>query len=95
MQTDRTDARFLAVALSIKNPEADQLARELAALTGESMTEAVVVALRERVERQRTLRGPSKAEKLRILGEEIAALPVLDDRTPDEIIGYDERGLPA
>jgi antitoxin VapB len=83
------------MALSIKNPEADQLARELAALTGESMTEAVLVALRERVDRERLRRGPSKAEKLRILAQEIAALPVLDHRSPEEIIGYDERGLPT
>ena len=83
------------MALSIKNPEADHLARELAALTGESMTEAILVALRERVERERVRRGPSTSEKLRVLAEEIAALPVLDPRTPDEIIGYDERGLPA
>lgn len=83
------------MVLSIKNAEADQLARELANMTGESMTEAVLVALRERVDRERNRRGPSKAEKLRILAEEIAALPVLDQRTSDEIIGYDERGLPS
>lgn len=83
------------MALSIKNPEADRLVRELTAMTGESMTEAIVTALRERIENERERRGPSRAEKLRILAEEIALLPVLDDRTPDEIIGYDERGLPA
>ena len=86
---------ILYMALSIKNPEADQLARELAALTGESMTEAIVVALRERVERERARRGPTRAEKLRMLAEEIALLPVLDPRTPDEILGYDAQGLPA
>ncbi len=83
------------MVLSIKNVEADRLARELAALTGESVTEAVLVALRERVDRERDRRGPSRAEKLRILAQEIAALPVRDRRTPEEIIGYDEHGLPT
>lgn len=83
------------MALSIKNPEADQLARELTAMTGESMTEAIVIALRERVERVRDRHGPTKAEKLQQLVDEIKTLPVLDDRTPDEIIGYDEHGLPT
>lgn len=71
------------------------MARELAAITGESMTEAIVIALRERVDRERNRRGPSKAEKLQRLIDEIKLLPVLDNRTPDEIIGYDENGLPA
>jgi len=83
------------MALSIKNPEADRLVRELTAITGESMTEAIVVALRERVDRERDRRGPGKAEKLRMLAEEIAALPVLDGRSAEEILGYDERGLPT
>lgn len=83
------------MVLSIKNDEADRLARRLANLTGESMTDAVVVALRERVEREESRRGPNKAERLRRLAEEFSELPVLDDRTPDEIIGYDEHGLPT
>jgi antitoxin VapB len=45
------------VALSIKTPEADQLARSLARLTGETMTEAVTAALRERLERERARRA--------------------------------------
>ncbi|MBA3742316.1 type II toxin-antitoxin system VapB family antitoxin [Sporichthya sp.] len=83
------------MAFSIKSPEADRLARELAALTGESMTEAVLVALRERVEREHVRRGPSKAEKLRVLAEEIAALPILDHRSAEDIVGYDEHGIPS
>lgn len=83
------------MVLNIKNPEADRLARELAGLTGQSMTEAVVDALREQVDRERIRRGPSMVEKLDRLRAEIRDLPVLDGRTPEEIIGYDERGLPA
>ena len=84
------------MALSIKDPEADRLARELAARTGETLTQAVVMALRERLARHagRTTAVPLSAE----LGEirrRCAALPVLDARSADEIVGYDHRGLPA
>jgi antitoxin VapB len=44
------------MALSIKTPEADELARSLARLTGESMTAAVTAALRERLARERAKR---------------------------------------
>ncbi|MEX1125598.1 MAG: type II toxin-antitoxin system VapB family antitoxin [Acidimicrobiia bacterium] len=80
------------MALSIKNDEADQLARELAETTGESLTDAVVISLRQRLERER--RKPGTSKKLLDLAAEVAKYPVLDDRTPDEIIGYDELGLP-
>ena len=83
------------MALSLKDPEADRLAREVAARTGETLTRAVVVALRERLAR---LRGRSKRRRLRDELREIARrcaqLPTLDDRSAEEILGYDERGLP-
>ena len=84
------------MALSIKDPEADRLARELAARTGETLTEAVVVALRERLAREtgRTRSIPLR-EELAAIRRRSAALPVLDTRTADEILGYDGRGLPA
>lgn len=82
--------------LSIKDPEADRLARELAARTGETLTEAVVVALRERLAREtgRTRSIPLR-EELTAIRRRCAALPVLDARSPDGILGYDERGLPG
>lgn len=83
------------MALRIDNPEADSLARELANRTGESITQAVLVALRERLERETHRRQPSLTEELLRIGRECAALPVLDERTPDELLGYDEDGLPA
>jgi antitoxin VapB len=83
------------VTLSIKHPEADRLARELAARTGETLTEAVIEALRERLIRVHgRSRGPSVTEQLAAIGRRCATLPVLDQRTRDEILGYDERGLP-
>jgi antitoxin VapB len=84
------------VALSLKDPETDRLAREVARLTGESLTEAVRKALAERLERERLRRGqPRKgmAEQLKELTREYAALPDYDTRSPDEIIGYDENGM--
>lgn len=83
------------MALNIKNPEAHRLASELAKITGETLTEAVVRSLRERLQRESGKReGGDVAEKLMEIGRRCAALPVLDPRTPDEIIGYDEHGVP-
>ncbi len=81
------------MALSVKNEEADRLARELAQTTGESITEAVLIALRERLERERS--GVSVATRLTRLAEEISAYPVLDRRSADEILDFDNAGLPT
>jgi antitoxin VapB len=82
--------------LSLKDPETDRLAREVARLTGESLTEVVRKALAERLERERLRRGKPKksiADALNALALECAALPDFDTRSPDEIIGYDEDGM--
>ena len=79
------------MALNLKNDEADRLARELAGLTGETITEAVVVALRERLERQQPV--GRRAVRLQRLVTEVGSFPVLDTRSADEILGYDEQGL--
>jgi antitoxin VapB len=83
------------MALSLKDPEADRLAREVAARTGETLTTAVIVALRERLSR---LRGRSRRrrlrDELREIGERCAQLPTVDERSVEEILGFDERGLP-
>ncbi len=83
------------MALSLKDPETDALARAVAALTGESLTEAVRTALAERLARERLRRGETTqlADQLDQLGRECAALPDLDPRSPDEIVGYDDTGL--
>jgi antitoxin VapB len=84
------------MALSLKDPETDRLAREVVRLTGESLTEAVRTALSERLERERRRRGMPKkdlVQALRALAKETAALPDFDTRSPDEIIGYDENGM--
>jgi antitoxin VapB len=84
------------MALSIKHPEADRLARELAAATGESLTEAIIKALRERLVRETGRRKiPRLSEELRRIRERCSQLPVLDERTPEEIIGYGDQGVPS
>ena|ERR1700681_2692026 len=85
---------YTNMALSIKDPEADRLAREVAKATGETLTMAVIQALRERLARVRRPRGPRLSEELLKIGRRCARLPVQDTRSADEIVGYDEHGLP-
>ena len=84
------------MALSIKDPKVDRLTRQLARITGETITEAVRVAVRDRLEREQRRRGKT-VDRARIdeIVAQLAALPVVDDRSPDELIGYDEHGLPS
>ena len=82
------------MALSLKDPETDRLAREVAKMTGETLTVAIRTALEERLHREQLRRGDAGlAEQLMEIGRECAALPDLDTRTPDEIVGYDETGM--
>jgi antitoxin VapB len=83
------------VALSFKDEETDRLARALAKLTGETLTDAVRGALAERLERERLRRGEAKtlADRFLAIGRHCAELPDLDERTPEEIVGYDETGM--
>jgi antitoxin VapB len=83
------------MALSIKTDEADRLARELAAVTHESLTEAVTTALRERLDRVRFRPEVDVVSRLDRLMVEYTAHPVADARSAEELIGYDEAGLPA
>jgi antitoxin VapB len=83
------------MALNIKSAETDRLARELAALTGESITEAVTRALELRLEREREERDASRERlraKLLEIAERAARYPILDHRSDDEILGYNEWG---
>lgn len=81
------------MALSIKNPEAETLARELARVTGANVTQAVVRALREALLRERGRRSsPSVLAAILRISERCASLPDLDRRPAEEILGYDEHG---
>ena len=83
------------MALNIRNPETERLAETLARLTGETKTEAVTRALRDRLGRLRRERAKRRlADELNEIATHCAQLPVRDQRTPEEILGYDEHGLP-
>jgi antitoxin VapB len=85
----------IVMALNVKNPEADRLAHELAEKTGETITEAVINALRERLVRENGRRSPRPLkDEILAIGKRCAALPDLDQRTADEILGYNESGVP-
>jgi antitoxin VapB len=80
------------MSVLIENPETDQLLGRLSALTGESCEEAVQQAVRERLERLVADDREAYITRIRAITSRIAALPVLDARTADEIIGYNEHG---
>lgn len=81
--------------LNIKHPEADRLARILAQQLGETITEVVIEALREKLLREQGKRAPIELkENLLNIGRRCAVLPDQDKRSPDEIMGYNSHGLP-
>ena len=83
------------MALSIKDEEADRLARELARHTGETLTEVVVTALRERLNRLVPPARSSLVEDVERIGRRNQARKLLDTRNAEEILGYNEHGLPT
>ena len=83
------------MALSIKNDKTERLARQLASETGESLTEAIQNALQERLERLKVrCRRHILVGQVEDLLRRVDALPTLDSRPEDEILGYDEHGIP-
>jgi antitoxin VapB len=83
------------MVLSIEDSETDALVRQLAALTGESITEAVFLSVKERLERLKPKNSAySLAQELDAIALRCASLPVLDSRSLEELISYDEQGLP-
>ena len=83
------------MALNIRNPEAERLAEALAKLTGETKTAAVTRALQDRLARVRRERSQLRlADELDEIAMQCARLPLRDERSPDEILGYDAHGLP-
>jgi antitoxin VapB len=82
--------------LNIKDPEAHALAAELARRTGHSLTQVVKDALRERLAREKIHLSDQKRLVQRVLelAKRASSRPVLDSRSPEEILGYDEFGVP-
>lgn len=84
------------MALNIKSREAYRLARELADVTGETLTAAVTESLRERLAGLRRRRDRARVRAaVADIQEMVASLPDRDTRPPEEILGYDEHGLPG
>ena len=82
------------MALSIKNRQAERLAKELAKESGASVTASVIDALEQALRRVRGRKtAPSVRDAILEVSERCAALPDLDARRPEEILGYDERGV--
>jgi antitoxin VapB len=83
------------MALNIKNAIAEKLARELAEATGESLTDAVIGALQSRLSAVRRVRaaGPIAADVAEIQAF-VQSQPERDSRTAQQILGYDDFGLP-
>ena len=77
--------------LYVKNPRAHRLAEQVSKRLGVTLSDAVITALEEKL--QQTSRSLDRA-KVNAICDKVAALPVLDSRTPDEILGYDAFGIP-
>ena len=81
------------MGISIKNDRAEKLARQVAAETGESLTDVVIHSLEERLERLKGRRSvPDLTETLMAISRRCSSLPDLDTRAAEEILGYDEKG---
>jgi len=81
------------MSMCIRNPRAAELARELAEETGESLTQVVISSLEERLERLRGRRVATNVyQEIMAISRHCSSLPDLDTRSPDEILGYDEKG---
>lgn len=85
------------MAINIKSPEAEKLVRELAELTGESITDTIQHSVRERLTRER-LRKLGAVERswarLQRIQERIAALNPVASSSIEDVVGYDEHGVP-
>lgn len=85
------------MALVIDNPETERLVEELARKTGRTPALVVAEAVREKLERRwphPEHDPPDIWEQIREIQDEIASYPDVDTRSPDELIGYDEHGVP-
>jgi len=83
------------MALNIKDPEADRLARELARLTGQTITAALKEAITDKIAITRARQRTGTSADLLAIIERGRHRPMLTDLTEDEILGYDEHGIPS
>lgn len=89
------------MALNIRNEEADRLAAEVATLAGETKTAAVIQSLQERLDRlkrQQEISATGRqflADRLNEIALHAASRPVIDNRSPEELLGYNAIGVPS
>ncbi|MDX2270263.1 MAG: type II toxin-antitoxin system VapB family antitoxin [Bryobacter sp.] len=89
------------MAIHIEDPRLEEALRRLCELTGETVEEAVGKSIAQRLEAEsEEARSPRPdaeklREKYRLVRERVAKLKVLDPRSPEEILGYDENGMPS
>lgn len=81
------------MALSIRNSQAEQLAREVATISGENLTQAIIHALEERLERLKGRRSTANIMlDIMAISQRCSSLPDLDRRSPEEILSYNRSG---
>lgn len=77
------------MALSIRNPRAEELARKIADMSGESITQVILHALENHIEKLRGQRRyPNKVEEIMSISSRCSSLPDMDKRPPDDILGF-------
>lgn len=82
------------MALSIRNSRAEHLAREVATISGENLTQAIIHALEERLERLRGRRTTADAvQEIMAISQRCRSLPDKDQRSPEEILEYNQSGV--
>lgn len=81
------------MALNIKDPETDLMVRQLVELTGEKITDAVKVAVRDRLDKERRRRDRGDVDRIQAIVRAYRSKPVVDPRVPDDVL-YDLDGLP-
>lgn len=82
------------MALSIRNSKAEKLAREVAAISGENLTQAIINALEERLERLSGRRNTADmVMEIMAVSRRCSSLPDIDKRSPEEILGYNQSGI--
>lgn len=92
------------MAISIKNRELEEVSRELARITGKPITEALLVGAKRELERQKNISRTKLVSDqdmdetmafIKRIQQEYAAMPNPNPMTDDEILGYDEFGIPS
>ena len=82
------------MAISIRNQHTEQLAREVASISGENITAAITHALEERLERLKGTRITTDLVKeIMRISNRCSSLPNKDKRSPEEILGYNQDGI--